>query len=174
MSRRIERVNELLLQEISRTVMERQHPDIGFITFTGVQATDDLTEAKVFYSVLGSDEDKQRTARALGSMRRELLLSMRRLESLKYIPHFHFIYDDTAEKASRVHDLIGIIQHEPPVPPVVEEAPPAAAEPSAASAPDSEPAPAPKRKPTGAEKKAKKTPPKTPKGSARAPRKKKK
>lgn len=171
MSRRLDRVNELLLQEISRTVMERQHPDIGFVTFTGVDATDDLMEAKVFYSVLGTEEEKERTYRALNSMRRELLLSMRRLESLKYIPHFHFIYDDTAEKASRVQNLLEIIQHEPPVPPVPEDVPVAE---EAAPAAATDPAPKPKKaRPTGAEKKAKKTP-KTAKGTARAPRKKKK
>lgn len=116
----MQRINELLLQEISRIVLERQHPEIGFITFTGVDTTDDLMEAKVFYSVMGTDEEKQRTAKALGSMRHELLINMRRLESLKYIPHFHFIYDDTAEKAARVHDLLEKIHHEPPAPPTDE------------------------------------------------------
>jgi ribosome-binding factor A len=126
MGRRIARINELLLQEISRIVLERQHPDVGFITFTGVETTDDLAEAKVFYSVLGTEEEKHRTARALASMRHELIVSMRRLESLKYIPHFHFIYDDTPARAARVHDLIDVVQHEPPVPPIPEEeAPPA-------------------------------------------------
>lgn len=123
MSRRIDRVNELLLQEIARIVAERQHPDMGFVTFTGVQATDDLMEAKVFYSVLGSDEEKRLTARALESMKHELLVSMRRLESLKYIPHFHFIYDDTPSKAARVHDILEQVSHEPPVPPVEGEEP---------------------------------------------------
>jgi ribosome-binding factor A len=122
-SRRIVRVNELLLQEIARIVAERQHPDIGFITFTGVQTTDDLMEAKVFYSVLGTDEEKRLTARALDSMKHELLISMRRLESLKYIPHFHFIYDDTPSRAARVHDLIEKVSQEPPVPPLEEEDP---------------------------------------------------
>lgn len=114
MSRRIARINELLLQEISRLVLERQHPQIGFITFTGVETTDDLMEAKVFYSVLGTEEEKKATAHALDAMRRELTLSMRRLESLKYIPHLHFIFDDTPSRASRVHDLIEKIHHEAP------------------------------------------------------------
>lgn len=115
MSRRIDRVNELLLREISRIVLERQHPDVGFVTFTGVKATDDLTEANVYYSVLGTEEEKSRTARALASMRHEFVVSMRRLESLKYIPHFHFIYDETPSRAARVHDILDQIHHEPPV-----------------------------------------------------------
>jgi ribosome-binding factor A len=117
MSRRMKRINELLLQEISRIVMERQHPDVGFITFTGVETTDDLLEAKVFYSVLGTEEEKQRTHTALQSLQHEFIVNMRRLESLKYIPKFHFIYDDTPSKAARVHDLLDKIHQEPPLPP---------------------------------------------------------
>jgi len=124
MSRRMKRINELLLQEISRIVLERQHPDVGFVTFTGVDTTDDLLEAKVFYSVLGTEEEKVRTAKALHSMQHELMINMRRLESLKYIPKFHFIYDDTVIKAARVHDLLEEIHHEPPLPPSTDETSP--------------------------------------------------
>ena len=120
-SRRIARINELLLQEISLHVMKRQHPDVGFVTFTGVQTTDDLKEAKVFYSVLGEEEDRQRTARALDSLRHELIVGMRHLESLKYIPHLHFVYDDTPARAARVHEILERVQKEPPVPPLPDE-----------------------------------------------------
>ena len=136
------RVNELLLQEISRVVLERQHPDIGFVTFTGVQVTEDLLEAKVFFSVLGTDEEKSRTAHALHMMKREFLVAMRRLESLKYIPHFHFVYDDTPSRAARLHDIIENIHHEPPLPVVPEPEP--EPEPQA-PAPEAESAPAPKK-----------------------------
>ncbi len=139
MSRRILRINELLLQEISRIVAERQHPDVGFLTFTAVSVTDDLTEAKVFYSVLGTDEEKTLTLRALESMRHELLVSMRRLESLKYIPHFHFVYDDTPLRAAHVHDLLEKIHQEPPLPPEPE----ISSSPDSAPAPDASPAPIP-------------------------------
>src|SRR6266540_82880 len=101
-SRRIERVNELLLQEISRIVAERQDPDVGFVTFTGVEVTEDLMQARVFFSVLGSEEDRARTMEALGHLRHEIGREMRRLESLKRIPHLIFEYDATPERAARV------------------------------------------------------------------------
>jgi ribosome-binding factor A len=115
-SRRMARVNELLLQEISRFVVERQDPDIGFVTFTGVDTTDDLMEAKVFYSVLGSEEEKERTAAALRALVPELRGSMRHLESLKRIPLFHFIFDDSPARASRVFELLEKIHHEEDAP----------------------------------------------------------
>ncbi|MGQ0644439.1 MAG: ribosome-binding factor A [Elusimicrobiota bacterium] len=120
----MERVNELLLQEISRFVLERQSPDMGLVTFTGVKVTEDLRQARVFYSVLGSDEQKAATAEILKGMRHDLVRGLRHLESLKYIPVFEFVYDETPEKASRVFELLEKIHEgegEPPSP----EQPPA-------------------------------------------------
>lgn len=104
--RRIQRVNVLLLREISKYVLENQPPETGLLTFTAVDTTDDFMEAKVFYSVLGTPAERARAAEELDKMRWELTRSMRRLESLNRIPHFHFIYDDTPSRAARVHDLI--------------------------------------------------------------------
>ncbi len=121
-SRRIQRVNELLLQSIAGYVLENQPPETGLLTFTAVEATDDLMEAKVFYSVMGTPEEKTRAAESLDRMRWELTRSMRRLESLKRIPHFHFVFDDTPSRAARVHDLIEEIHLNPdgsPRPPSV-------------------------------------------------------
>ena len=44
-------------------MLERQDPDVAFITFTGVEVTEDLLLAKVFFSVLGTDEERERTMR---------------------------------------------------------------------------------------------------------------
>ena len=104
--RRVARVNELLLREISRYVLENQPPDMGFVTFTGVSITDDLEQARVFFSVLGTDQEKTRTLELLNGMRTELTRNMRRLESLKRLPELTFLFDDTPERAARVHEII--------------------------------------------------------------------
>jgi ribosome-binding factor A len=116
MARRLERVNELLLQSISTYVLENQPPETGFLTFLAVDTTADFMEAKVFYSVLGTAAEKARAAESLDRMRSELTRSMRRLESLNRIPHFHFIFDDTPSRAARVHDLIEQAHHDSPLP----------------------------------------------------------
>jgi ribosome-binding factor A len=116
--RRIERVNELLLREISNYVLANQPPDTGFLTFTAVDTTADFMEAKVFYSVMGSDAERAHAAKELDKMRSDLTRSMRRLESLNRIPHFHFIFDETPSRAARVHDLIERANPtDPPAPP---------------------------------------------------------
>jgi ribosome-binding factor A len=122
-SRRMERVNELLLREISSFVLERQDPEIGFVTFTGVEVTEDLMQAKVFYSVLGNEEEKSRAAAALDSLTPELRRSMRHLESLRRIPALTFIYDDTPAKATRVFEILEKL-HEEDAPPSDSPEPP--------------------------------------------------
>lgn len=143
-SRRVERINELLLHEISRFVTERQDPDIGFVTFTEVKVTEDLMSARVYYSVLGSEEDKQRTAEALFRLRHEMVQSMRRLESLRRIPVMEFVYDQTPEKAARVYEIIEKIHQEQKEAATTESSSPAAAQ-EPAEAPESVALPANKK-----------------------------
>jgi ribosome-binding factor A len=104
--RRMERINSLLLQEISRYVVERQIPEIGFITFTEVRVTDDLSQARVFYSVLGNEDEKAASFDALRRLTPELRRSMRHLESLRIIPNLEFVYDETPERAARVFEVL--------------------------------------------------------------------
>ena len=98
--KRSERVSELLRHEISQFVQEINDPRLGFVTITGVKATDDLTEAKVFYSVFGSDEEREVSSeiltQSIPSMRRAM---GKRLESLYRAPVLNFVYDSTPERA---------------------------------------------------------------------------
>lgn len=64
---RVGRVGEQIKKEISQIIQsELKDPRIGFITVTGVDVTNDFSQAKVYLSVLGSDEQKQETLKALG------------------------------------------------------------------------------------------------------------
>ena len=60
MTRRIQRVNELLRQEISLVVQRRlKDPRTkNFISIVKVETSPDLTNAKVFVSVLGKYKDQ--------------------------------------------------------------------------------------------------------------------
>jgi ribosome-binding factor A len=119
----MERINELLLREISSFVTARHDPQIGFITFTGVEVTEDLMDAKVFYSVLGDEEARLRAAGRLEQMNPEIWRSLRHLESLRRIPKLQYIFDDTPARAARVFEIIETLHHEGEPAPAV--APPA-------------------------------------------------
>lgn len=110
---RISRVAELLRQEVARALRTVQDRDLrGLLTVTGVEVSKDLKVARVFYSVLGTDEDRALCQRALkraeAPVRRELFARLR----MKVIPRVAFEYDTTPEMAGRVERILKRIEDE--------------------------------------------------------------
>jgi len=108
MTRRIERVNHLIRQEISE-LLQRQvkDPRLGsFVAVTEVSTSHDLRYAKIFVSHVGTDEEKRETLSALtaasGFFRSELARHLR----LRRIPELSFQWDDSIERASHLLQLI--------------------------------------------------------------------
>src|SRR5207253_2870045 len=63
--RRQERVTELIQQEISKQIPRLKYPGLGFITILAVRLSADFNLAKVYYSVLGMEEERRRTQEAV-------------------------------------------------------------------------------------------------------------
>ena len=115
MSQRTERVDELLRQEITSIVAkEVADPRIGFVTITSVETTRDLRHANVWVSVIGQPAERDATVAALGRampfVRHELGARLR----MKRIPDLHVRLDDTAERGTRVLQLLHELEVGPP------------------------------------------------------------
>ena len=115
--RRQERVTELLHQEISKQVMRLQDPGIGLVTILGVRLSPDFNQARVFYSVLGSAEEKERAQKVLGKCAPFIRGQLGKLESLKFPPEITFVLDASAEEAQTVLGLINELEKERGAPP---------------------------------------------------------
>jgi len=113
--RRQERVTELIQQEISKRIPYLKDPGIGFITILAVRMSPDFELARVYYSVLGNDEDKIRTQQALDRARSYFRKQLRTLENLKYPPMIQFVLDDSAEEAQKVLDVLSDLEKEKPL-----------------------------------------------------------
>jgi ribosome-binding factor A len=113
-SRRIERVNDLLRAEISDLIAkEIKDPGLqGMISVTEVESSPDLRHAKVYVSVLGTDEERSsaiRTlARATGFFRKELGQRV----TIKRIPELAFILDTSIEHGDKIMRLLRQVQEE--------------------------------------------------------------
>ena len=61
MSRRIERLNDLIQEEISELIRRQtKDPRLDcFLTVTRVDTSPDLRHAKIYISIMGSDEEKK-------------------------------------------------------------------------------------------------------------------
>lgn len=108
MTRRIERVNNLIRQEISE-MLQRQvkDPRLGnFISITEVSTSPDLKYARVFVSSIRSDEERQKVlgvlAAASGFFRSELAKRLR----LRRVPELSFHWDDSIEHGARILELM--------------------------------------------------------------------
>jgi ribosome-binding factor A len=118
-SQRTERIDELLRQEIGE-ILEREiaDPRIGFVTVTEVETAPDLRHARLWVSVIGQPAERDATLAALaGAMpyiRHELGTRLR----LRRIPEFHVRLDDSAERGTRVLQLLNELEagHEPAAP----------------------------------------------------------
>jgi ribosome-binding factor A len=108
MSRRTERLNHLLRQEITELLQrEAKDPRLSvMVSVTRVSVSADMHYAKVFVSVMGTEEEKKGLLAGLhaasGFLRRELASRL----SLRYTPDLSFVYDDTMEQAGKVIQLI--------------------------------------------------------------------
>ena len=108
MSRRTERLNHLLRQEITELLQrEAKDPRLSaMVSVTRVSVSSDLRHAKVFISVLGTEEEKKGVLAGLhaasGFLRRGLSSRL----SMRYTPELSFSYDDTMEQAGKVLQLI--------------------------------------------------------------------
>ncbi|WJH33296.1 30S ribosome-binding factor RbfA [Paenibacillus aurantius] len=102
------RVGEQIKKELSLIIQtEFKDPRIGFLTITGVEVTNDLSQAKVYLSVLGSEEQKEETLKALargtGFIRSELGKRIR----LRVVPKLLWKFDTSIEYGSRIEGLLG-------------------------------------------------------------------
>jgi len=114
-SRRIERINHLLRQEIA-DVLTREVKDetlsTALISITAVETSADLRVAKVYFSVYGDEEVIQaahtRLRRASGFLHHNL---KERLD-LRHIPHLEFILDRSLARGDRIMRLMRTIEEE--------------------------------------------------------------
>lgn len=108
MSRRIEKLNHLIQEEMSE-LLRRQVKDPrlgGFVTVTGVSISSDLRHAKVYISIMGGEEEKgnamEALANASGFLRKELGMRLR----LRYSPELSFHRDNSIEHGTHILELI--------------------------------------------------------------------
>jgi ribosome-binding factor A len=106
MTERMRRVNKAVRQVLSEAVAELKDPRIGFVTVTGVETSSDLREARVFVSVLASEDDRVRTLEALAAAHGVLQARLGRELRLKRTPQLAFEYDPTVERGVRMGQLI--------------------------------------------------------------------
>lgn len=120
-SRRSERVADLVRAEISRLVLIEAHdPILRTVTITDVVMPADLRSARVYFSALGGEAEREAALdsldRASGFLRREV---GRRCQ-LRFAPELHFFADRSIERGARIEEILAQVVP-PPEPPEADE-----------------------------------------------------
>ena len=107
-TRRIARVNDLIRKEISELLMrEIRDPRLGgLLSVTEVITSPDLRHAKVFISVMGSEEEKRQAEEGLAAASGFLRRGLSGRLSLRQIPELSFQLDESIERGNRLLELI--------------------------------------------------------------------
>jgi ribosome-binding factor A len=105
-SPRMRKVNELLREVIAEAVTELKDPGLGFLTITGVDASPDLRNAFVYYSVLGSDEEVVETGAALERAAPHIQSIAGSQIRMKYTPRLTFKLDPAISEGLKIDQLL--------------------------------------------------------------------
>jgi ribosome-binding factor A len=101
-SRRVAQQLQRALSEIARR--DLRDPRLGMLTFTEVRMSNDLSYAKVYYSVLGGDQEKAQEI--LDEAAGQLRGPVGRALGLRHSPELRFVADELIEGGAKLSALI--------------------------------------------------------------------
>lgn len=111
---RTDRLNSSLKEVISDVIRKDvRNPHVNnLVTVTRVDITKDLRQAKVYISVIGSEQDKAETIAALQSASGFIAVNASHQVVMRYFPQLTFILDNSVEKHMRIEELLEKINKE--------------------------------------------------------------
>lgn len=105
------RVGDQILKEIAFLLLAKvKDPRVRGATVTGIRLSNDLKQAKVYYSVIGEKDPVERAQAGLdsakGFIKKEIGVRM----ELRYVPEITFVHDPSLESGSHMEKLFGEIR----------------------------------------------------------------
>ena len=111
MSIKIDRLNNMFVEEISKIIHEEiKDKEIGFVTITDARITSDLSFAKVYITSLSDNREKVLNSlnKASGFIRTMLCDRVK----MRKMPEIRFVYDESIEYGKKIEDIIERINNE--------------------------------------------------------------
>lgn len=102
-----EQIRVIVAEMLDRRIKD---PRLGFVTITDVRLTGDGREATIFYTVMGSDEDRRNTAAALKSARGLIRSTVGKQLGMKFTPTIDFVLDAVQESAAEMEALLAQVR----------------------------------------------------------------
>lgn len=106
MNLRNERVRKELMREVADIVQKDIRGISGLVSIMDVEVAHDNSFAKIYYSVFGSEEQKEKTIEVMQQNTSKIRYEIGKRIRLRLTPELRFIYDDSIERGSKVTELI--------------------------------------------------------------------
>ena len=103
---RADRVERLAREVLGEAIGALRDPRVGFATVTGVKMSADLRTATVFVSVLGDEEQREQSMKAIQHATPHLRSVMGREIRMKYLPRLEVVEDQTAIVGERIEAIL--------------------------------------------------------------------
>jgi|TARA_B000000460_G_C21479248_1_gene376210 ribosome-binding factor A len=111
---RPKRVADLVRAELGELLARRVNdPGVGFVTLTRVQVTPDLQHARVYFTTLGDDAQREQSKQALERATPFLRRQIGQRLTLKRTPRLTFHIDESIGHQERVEQLLEELQISP-------------------------------------------------------------
>src|SRR6201999_311590 len=98
-----DRISQIVAEMLERRIKD---PRLGFVTVTEARLTADLREATVFYTVYGTQEEREESAAALRSATGIIRTEVGRQLGLRHTPSLEFVADALPDNAKRMDELV--------------------------------------------------------------------
>lgn len=98
-----ERIKVLAAEALARAVKD---PDIGFVTFTDVKVSPDLMHARIYFTVLGSEEDREYSIETLERNKGKLRGEIGRQLGIRLTPTIELVSDEIPATAGAMAELL--------------------------------------------------------------------
>jgi len=118
MSRRTDRINEQLREEVS-TILTRQIKDPrlnAVISITRVVATNDLRSARVYISVMGNKQTQEEALAGIRSAASYVRREIRNRINMKHTPFLSYELDPSIDEADNLFRLMNTVRPSDPDP----------------------------------------------------------
>ncbi len=101
------RIADQIQRELADLIrLELRDPRVGMVTLTGVEVSRDQSHAKVFFTVLGSEQAAHDAAEGLRHAAGFLRSGLAHRLSTRSVPELHFEHDVSVERGVRLARLI--------------------------------------------------------------------
>ena len=104
---RSDRVGDLILEVIAELLRKDiRDPRVHAVTLTGAKVSKDLRHARVYFNLLGGQNDRSEVLAGLTSATGFIRARVGKQLKLRFVPAIEFTYDDSEDEAQRIDELL--------------------------------------------------------------------